>query len=174
MVQRLWRNPLTDLEQIVELHHGSVTGPDIDARDVIGVRAIARCHLNDHVVLLAIVLVTGHLPATQHGFQCASHCADVHPHIRELFTVDLNAQLWGIHAQVHVDVLQPRILAQLIHIGRDHFEQLGIGCLAHHDEVDRLGAGPQPKRWWIGWERPHARELCKLGLKLFGNILLLA
>src|SRR5690625_1662795 len=91
VIQRLWRYAFLDGQKVGHLHHGSIFGTQIDVADIGRGSSSMFVHLDNDVVLFSAILVTGHLAATEHGFQRSSQDTPINADISQLVTINLNA-----------------------------------------------------------------------------------
>ena len=100
VVQAARRDRLANAEQVGKLDHFIVAAAHIDVGNVVRIRAIDIRHLDDHVVLFAILLETRDLAAAQHGFKRSADRFDVGADVGDLVAVDCNFELGFVEAQV--------------------------------------------------------------------------
>ena len=93
--------------------------------------------MHDHVVLLALALVTGHLATTEHGLHSACNQIHTNPHIGRTLTVNLQFDFRLVQAQIGVDLDKPRIFGQFV-LKRSHcLRQVLVAVRGDDDVIDR-------------------------------------
>ena len=125
MVELTRRNAFTHLDQSTQRDHGVIAAAHVNAVNVVGGVAAAGLCLHDHVELLGVAFVARHIAPAQQGLDGPGHHIHAHTQVSGFLTVDVDAQLRLVQAQVHVRRDDARVLGDLV----EHLPHSGIEVL---------------------------------------------
>ncbi len=114
--------------------------------------------LDDHVVLLAVALEAGDLPAAEHGLEGAPDGVDLEADVGHLLAVEVDLELGLVQLEIGVEVDHARELARLGEQRVGHLLQLGIGLRGLDHELHRLLDRALAERGRVDRERQNTRD----------------
>jgi hypothetical protein len=166
---------LFDRHQVGQLNHLALPAADVDGREVLGGRPVGVFDLDDDLVLLAVALEAGHLPAAEHGLQGPADGCHLPAHVDDLVAVHADGELRLVQLEVGVEVEKPRPLPGFRKDGLGDLLERFVRRGALDDELHRLGDGALAQRRRVDREGQDAGNAAEeLGLQFLGDLLLLA
>ena len=137
MVQFAWRDAFAHLHQSGQRDDGIVAATHVNLVNVFRRVAATGLRLHDHVVLLCIAFVAGHVATAQQGFNRLGDDFDTHAQIGRFLAIDIDAQLWLVQSQVDVGRHNARIFGDFVKHLAHHAVQVLVTFRGLDDEVER-------------------------------------